>query len=142
MRHPRAIRRVVLVVLDALRPDAFDLSTLCQLARTGASTMAATTIQPSVTFCAMASLLTGVAPAVHGLDSDRLRIPRPRGRILPRSARWSSSGADSSYCTGPTPTVRATRTAGCRPNMATRRGGWIARSACSRAKLPPTRRRC
>ena len=58
------IRRVILVVLDGLRPDAiprFGLAHLAALAHGGASTMLARTVHPSVTAAAMASLLTGAA---------------------------------------------------------------------------------
>jgi hypothetical protein len=84
-----SIRRVVLVVLDGLRPDAiprFGLTNLGMLARHGASTMLGRTVSPSVTACAMASLLTGAPPERHGLQSERFHIPRGRGRIdhLPR----------------------------------------------------------
>jgi len=83
------VRRVVLVVLDGLRPDAiprFGLTNISALARSGASTMFGRTVTPSVTACAMASLLTGAAPERHGLQSERFHIPRARGRIdhLPR----------------------------------------------------------
>lgn len=81
-----SVRRVVLVVLDGLRPDAiprFGLPHLDALARCGASTMLARTVSPSVTACAMASLLTGAAPERHGLRSDRFHLPRPRGTLHP-----------------------------------------------------------
>ena len=80
------VRRVVLVVLDGLRPDAmsrFDLMHLERLAKRGASTFTARTVSPSVTACAMASLLTGVAPETHGMQSDRFHLPRPRGPVHP-----------------------------------------------------------
>lgn len=80
------VRRVVLVVLDGLRPDAiprYGLKHLSALARSGASTMFARTVTPSVTACAMASLITGAAPERHGLQSDRFHIPRPRGTLDP-----------------------------------------------------------
>jgi hypothetical protein len=83
------VRRVVLVVLDGLRPDAiprFGLTNIGALARSGASTMLGRTVTPSVTACAMASLLTGATPERHGLQSEKFHIPRARGRIdhLPR----------------------------------------------------------
>lgn len=80
------VRRVVLVVLDGLRPDAistFGLSNIASLMKAGASTVEGRTVAPSVTACAMASLLTGAAPERHGLQSDRFHIPRPRGSIDP-----------------------------------------------------------
>jgi predicted AlkP superfamily pyrophosphatase or phosphodiesterase len=86
MLRASPIRRVVLVVLDGLRPDAiprFGLSNIERLAHAGASTMLARTVSPSVTACAMASLLTGAAPERHGLQSERFHIPRPRGALHP-----------------------------------------------------------
>jgi phosphopentomutase len=41
------------------------------------------TVAPSVTACAMASLLTGATPERHGLQSERFHLPRPRGSIDP-----------------------------------------------------------
>jgi predicted AlkP superfamily pyrophosphatase or phosphodiesterase len=83
---PSAVRRVVLVVLDGLRSDAvpfFDLTHLARLHRRGASTFRAQTVSPSVTACAMASLLTGATPDRHGLRSERFHIPRARGTLHP-----------------------------------------------------------
>lgn len=80
------VRRVVLVVLDGLRPDAiprFGLSHIAALSREGASTMLGRTVAPSVTACAMASLLTGASPERHGLQSERFHLPRARGPIDP-----------------------------------------------------------
>lgn len=84
--HSTPIRRVVLVVLDGLRPDAiprYDLPVLSRLVAEGASTLLGRTVEPSVTACAMASLLTGAAPERHGLQSDRFHVPRGCGRIDP-----------------------------------------------------------
>jgi predicted AlkP superfamily pyrophosphatase or phosphodiesterase len=83
---PGPVRRVVLVVMDGLRPDAirrFELSTLAKLAAQGASTFHARTVRPSVTACAMTSLLTGASPELHGMQSDQFRVPRPRGMLHP-----------------------------------------------------------
>lgn len=86
MLRETPVRRVVLVVLDGLRPDAiprFDLTHITGVARRGASTMLGRTVSPSVTACAMASLLTGASPERHGLQSERFHIPRPRGALHP-----------------------------------------------------------
>lgn len=93
------IRRVVMVVLDGLRPDAiprFGLSHLTALARSGASTMCARTVMPSVTACAMASLLTGAAPSRHGLRSDRFHLPRPQGALDPLPRTLAAHGLPTS----------------------------------------------
>lgn len=93
------VRRVILVVLDGLRGDAIDmlaLPTWSRLARDGAMTLAGTTVVPSVTAAAMASLLTGVTPAVHGLASDRFHFPRSRGPIAPLPALLAGAGLPTS----------------------------------------------
>jgi predicted AlkP superfamily pyrophosphatase or phosphodiesterase len=78
------VTRVVLVVLDGLRPDAvdaFDLRNLRRLARAGAFTPAARTVAPSVTAAATASLFTGVHPERHGIQCDRFGLPRGVGGL-------------------------------------------------------------
>jgi predicted AlkP superfamily pyrophosphatase or phosphodiesterase len=80
------VLRVVLLVLDGLRPDAvprFHLHHVARLARRGASTMRARTVNPSITPCALASLLTGAAPERHGVQSEHYYLPRPRGPVHP-----------------------------------------------------------
>jgi len=56
---PPRFRRVIVVVLDGLRPDAieaFELANVRRLARLGASALTGRTVQPSLTW-----------PASHGL---------------------------------------------------------------------------
>lgn len=84
--RPSPVRRVILVVADGLRPDVIpllDLPVFGRLIAQGASTLSGKTVRPSVTAAAMGSLLTGVDPRVHGLTSDRFRIPRPAGPVDP-----------------------------------------------------------
>ena len=84
-QFPR-VRRVTVVVLDGLRPDAierFSLFTLARLAQSGATTMRGRSVTPSVTAAAMATLLTGASPEHHGLQSDRFALPRSRGLVHP-----------------------------------------------------------
>lgn len=86
MTRVSPIQRVIVVVLDGLRPDAiprFGLHHTAALARRGASTMLGRTVEPSVTAAAMASLLTGATPERHGLQDTRFRITRPRGVLHP-----------------------------------------------------------
>lgn len=71
-------RRVVVLVLDGLRADLVGDSrfpNLLALQRASAHTTEAITVLPSVTAVAMTSLLSGVGPADHGIDSDRFRVP-------------------------------------------------------------------
>jgi predicted AlkP superfamily pyrophosphatase or phosphodiesterase len=91
--------RVIVVVLDGLRPDAiprFGLDRISSLARGGASTMLGRTVTPSVTASAMASLLTGAMPERHGLASHRFRIPRPTGVVHPLPRTLAAAGYASS----------------------------------------------
>lgn len=87
------MRRVVLVLADGLRPDAItptDMPSLDTLGRQYTTALRATTVRPSRTVAALASLATGVAPATHGLIEPGLgflkRLPslRPLARELSR----------------------------------------------------------
>ena len=95
-------RRVILVVADGLRPDIIpllELPTLGRLVRHGASTLHGRTVRPSVTAAAMASLLTGVEPTVHGLSSSRFTIPRrPVAPLDPLPAVLQSAGVTTTAC--------------------------------------------
>jgi predicted AlkP superfamily pyrophosphatase or phosphodiesterase len=94
------VRRVVLVVLDGLRPDAiqrFRLQRVASLVRRGASTLRAQTVNPSITPCAMASLLTGAAPERHGMQSEHFHIPRSRGPVHPLAKELSKQSLPTSF---------------------------------------------
>jgi len=94
------VRRVVLVVLDGLRPDAirqFGLRRVAAFAQNGASTFTAQTVNPSITPCAMASLLTGAAPERHGIRSERIQLPRPRGPVHPVARELARHSMPSSF---------------------------------------------
>ncbi|HEX9772648.1 MAG TPA: alkaline phosphatase family protein [Steroidobacteraceae bacterium] len=87
------MRRVVLVLADGLRPDAItstDMPSLDALARSYTTALRASTVRPSRTVAALASLATGVAPQTHGLIEPGLgfltRLPtlRPLARELTR----------------------------------------------------------
>jgi arylsulfatase A-like enzyme len=96
---PAAIRRVIIVVLDGLRPDAidaFDLSNIRAMALSGASTMSARTVSPSCTWPAMTSLLCGVSPQTHGVLQDSLHVPRPITTLEPLPALVSRAGQHTS----------------------------------------------
>ena len=86
MNEQTPISRVIVVVLDGLRPDAinaFHLRHIQRLAHDGMSTLSASTVAPSVTAAAMTSLMTGVHPDVHGLQNDRFRIPKTTAPLFP-----------------------------------------------------------
>lgn len=99
MAYRPDIRRVVLVVLDGLRADAIPaLGLRCwqRLASFGASSLSGTTVAPSVTAAAMASLLTGAPPAMHGLRSDRFHLPRSQGPLDPLPRVLAGAGLPTS----------------------------------------------
>lgn len=67
---PRA-RRVVILSIDGLRPDAIALASmqhLLGLMQNGAYSLSAQTTYPSVTLSAHASMLTGLCPSDHGVN--------------------------------------------------------------------------
>jgi arylsulfatase A-like enzyme len=100
------VRRVILVVLDGLRPDAIDtfgLTHIASLAARGASTYDARTVAPSVTAAAMATLLTGQTPQRHGVLSDRFHIPRRRGPVDPLPRVLAAAGYPTEVFIGALP---------------------------------------
>jgi arylsulfatase A-like enzyme len=65
-----AAAKVLILSVDGLRPDALDeegVSSIPALMARGATAQAATTIVPSLTLPAHTSMLTGYAPAAHGV---------------------------------------------------------------------------
>lgn len=63
--------RVLILSIDGLRPDAIELTpmrNLQALMQTGAYSLVAQTIHPSVTLPSHASMLTGLCPEDHGVD--------------------------------------------------------------------------
>src|SRR5690242_18649373 len=98
MSASTVIRRVIIVVLDGLRPDAidaFDLSHIREMALNGASSMSARTVSPSCTWPAMTSLMNGVSPETHGVLRDSAHVPRPKTPLLPLPAVLSRAGYPS-----------------------------------------------
>lgn len=104
------VRRVTVVVLDGLRPDAinkFSLYTVARLAQSGASTLSARAVSPSVTAAAMATLLTGAAPDRHGLQSDKFQLPRSRGLLHPWARLLAAQGVETTVVMARIPTLYA-----------------------------------
>jgi predicted AlkP superfamily pyrophosphatase or phosphodiesterase len=67
----RAIKRVIILSIDGLRPDAIELApmpNLINLMKTSAYSLTAQTIRPSATLPAHTSMLTGLCPSKHGVD--------------------------------------------------------------------------
>ncbi|HSL28296.1 MAG TPA: alkaline phosphatase family protein [Anaerolineales bacterium] len=66
-----AVRRVLIVSIDGLRPDIISLApmpNLLALMQSGSYSLSAQTVRPSVTLVSHASMLVGVCPAKHGVD--------------------------------------------------------------------------
>lgn len=108
MRTGPDIRRVIVVVLDGLRPDAidrFDLVHVRRLMAHGAFSRTATTIAPSITTAAMTSLLTGVAPERHGIVTDKLFIPNVASSLVPLPELLMRNGFPSSGFMAEVPTL-------------------------------------
>jgi hypothetical protein len=116
--HPRSIReapatapiakRVVLAVIDGLRPEAiyeFNLSNIKTIADLGASTLTGQSVSPTYATTCVASLMTGVSPSEHGMQTDRLSFPRHLGRVesLPRVI--SGDGFQTSAFMGEVPST-------------------------------------
>jgi len=82
-----------------LRADAIgrlDLRWWRRLAEQGAASLCGATVGPSVTAAAMASLLTGAPPEVHGLRSDRFHLPRASGPTDPLPRVLAAAGLPTS----------------------------------------------
>lgn len=65
---PQPISRVLIVSFDGLRPDAIeaaDMTNVKALMQSGAYTLTAQTIMPSITLPAHSSMVTGTCPAKH-----------------------------------------------------------------------------
>jgi arylsulfatase A-like enzyme len=65
------VRRVLILSIDGLRPDAISLApmpNLQKLMQSSAYTLSAQTVYPSVTLVSHTSMLTGLCPAKHGVD--------------------------------------------------------------------------
>jgi predicted AlkP superfamily pyrophosphatase or phosphodiesterase len=89
---PGLYQKVVLVVIDGLRPDAVTpecMPVLSALMGRAWSAKSASTVRPSITVAALTSLGTGVSPARHGLRSASIgSLGRLRGlRPLPNELR-------------------------------------------------------
>ena len=88
----------MLVLADGLRPDAItptDMPSLDALARRYTTALRATTVRPSRTVAALASLATGVAPATHGLIEPGLGFLRRLPSLRPLARELSRGGVPS-----------------------------------------------
>ena len=90
-------RKVVLIVVDGLRPDAVTsdgMPVLYGLMPQAWRAEQAVTVRPSVTVAALTSLATGVSPAAHGITEAGLRhLPKIRSlRPLPMELKQLGVG--------------------------------------------------
>jgi hypothetical protein len=95
-------RKIMLVVVDGLRPDAITAGGMPALhTLMGRSWRAshAVTVRPSVTIAALTSIASGVSPATHGLTEARLRhLPRVRA-LQPLPAELRRLGVETTIVT-------------------------------------------
>jgi Type I phosphodiesterase / nucleotide pyrophosphatase len=80
------MRRVMVVLVDGLRPDVIPtgmMPSLDALSRDYTRATNARTVRPSATVAALASFATGVGPAAHGLVEPGLRFLRRLGGLTP-----------------------------------------------------------
>jgi hypothetical protein len=105
------MRRVVLVLADGLRPDAISpthMPSLDALGRAYTLALHATTVRPSRTVAALASLATGVGPASHGLIEPGLSFLGKLIGLRPLARELSRAGLPSQVVASePAPTERA-----------------------------------
>ncbi len=91
-------RRVVLLLVDGLRPDAVTptlMPALCGLGRDYTRARIARTVQPSVTVAALASLATGVGPRTHRLTEPGLGFLPALPRLRPVAQELQRGGIET-----------------------------------------------
>jgi predicted AlkP superfamily pyrophosphatase or phosphodiesterase len=88
-------RRVIVVLVDGLRPDVVTpqvMPSLHALSRAYTRADLARTVRPSVTVAALASLATGVSPATHRLTEPGLGFLPTLGRLRPLAQELGRAG--------------------------------------------------
>ncbi|HTM08432.1 MAG TPA: ectonucleotide pyrophosphatase/phosphodiesterase [Verrucomicrobiae bacterium] len=92
--EPRSpIRRVIIVSIDGLMPEAYvapdahglKIPTLREMAKNGASSDGVRSVFPSITYPAHASIATGTDPGVHGIVTNAAFDPLGKNR---QGWRW------------------------------------------------------
>ena len=99
------IRRVVLLVIDGLRPDAVSPALMPSLATLAASGWSSEgrTVRPSITVAALSSLATGVPPERHGLVEARLPSLQQLSGLRPLPLVLKRHGHRTRIVAGPLP---------------------------------------
>src|SRR5881628_10796 len=131
------MRRVVVFLVDGLRPDAISPGVAPSLHALGAEftvALRASTVRPSATVPALASLATGVAPATHHLTEPGLSFLSTLGFLRPVARELAHHGIPTEVVTAApaarSPVLRVparVRSSGARPRLDVpalpRRGG-------------------
>lgn len=89
------MRRVIVILIDGLRPDAITPSIMPSLdafAHNYTLALRATTVRPSTTVAALASLATGVGPATHRLVEPGLGFLGRLGGLRPVAQELGKGG--------------------------------------------------
>ena len=97
------MRRVILVLIDGLRPDAITPSVMPSLnafAHNFTLALRATTVRPSTTVAALASLATGVGPANHRLVEPGLGFLGKLGTLRPVARELARGGVATDVVCG------------------------------------------
>lgn len=97
------MRRVILVLIDGLRPDAITPSVMPSLdafSRNYTLALRAATVRPSTTVAALASLATGVGPASHRLVEPGLGFLGRLGGLRPVARELAKGGVATDVVTG------------------------------------------
>lgn len=97
------MRRVILVLIDGLRPDAITPSIMPSLdafAHNYTLALRARTVRPSTTVAALASLATGVGPANHRLVEPGLGFLGRLGSLRPVARELGKGGVATDVVSG------------------------------------------
>jgi arylsulfatase A-like enzyme len=100
------VSRVLLLVIDGLRPDAITsdrMPNLASLAERSWRPARAVTVRPSATVAALGSLATGVAPETHGLKEGEVPSLQQLRALKPLPLELRRSGIGTTVVTGELP---------------------------------------
>lgn len=101
---PEHFRKIVLIVLDGLRPDAVTpelMPVLSNLLQRGWRAEFATTVRPSITIAALSSVATGVSPQQHLITDPGLRTLSRVSGLRPLPRELGLVGVETAVITAP-----------------------------------------
>lgn len=87
---------IILFLVDGMRPDALaqaDTPVIDRLIATGASTLSAQTVMPSISLPCIASLFLGTPPARHGITTNAWAPTNPNNGLIEVLATHGRSAA-------------------------------------------------